>query len=214
MDQREFFDTVIKQEPLTKQRLFLGAVFLFSSKGFSNVGIREICRMINIKESSFYNHYDSKDALLQSIFDRFTVINKQAVFTQAEIDAIAEQGDAEIFFQENMRKFSSLTSDPIYYAMLRIVHMECYTDPRAYAISKRHIYEIRKDCTETVLSRLIEKGAIKKVDVSLFTAEYYYTLKALLDEYLLAVVWEEDKSAIMEKIGSHIKFFADILTKK
>ena len=50
-----------------KEKIFNVSVDLFSEHGYDGVSIRQIAREVGIKESSIYNHYPSKEAILDSI---------------------------------------------------------------------------------------------------------------------------------------------------
>ena len=134
-------------------------------------------------------------------------------FSDEEIDEMAARGDIRYFLEENMRKFSQITDNTLFYTILQIILMESYTNEQAYALGKNNLYYWRRGYTEKVLAKMIENGSIKEFDVKMITAEYYYALKGLLDEYLLHEVWNEDKSAIMDKISQHVDFFVNILKK-
>lgn len=213
MDREKYFKELIENEDQTKQRLFYSAVYLFSQKGYDNVGIRELCRSVGIKESSFYNHYSGKKSLFLFILEAFSEVMEKTVFTDEEIIEAAK-GDIKSFLLANMEKFSSHTDDPLFRTMLQIVLMECYTYEEAYELAQRHIYHLRKDYTEAVLEKMKASGKIIDCDVSLITAEYYYTLKGLLDEYVLRDVWDDDLTPVNQKIIDHIDFFARMLTKE
>lgn len=49
----------------TKQKILDAALNLFSQKGFSAVSIRDICKVVDIKESSIYYHFQNKQAILE-----------------------------------------------------------------------------------------------------------------------------------------------------
>ncbi len=53
----------------TKRRLFDAALDLFSSYGYSAVGIRDIASAVYIQPPSLYYYYDSKDAILVDIYN-------------------------------------------------------------------------------------------------------------------------------------------------
>ena len=53
----------VPKQPDTRDRLFDIALRLFGRHGYGSVSIRAICREAGIRESSFYNHYPSKQAL-------------------------------------------------------------------------------------------------------------------------------------------------------
>lgn len=213
MNKQEIFQKLINQESSTKQRIFYSAVYLFSAKGYSNVGIRELCRSVNIKESAFYNHYDSKEELFNSILDYFSNTSNQVVFNEDEIEKSVSSGDIKNFFIDNMKKFSSITGNPLYHTVLQILLMESYVNIKAYQLVKNNLYYLRKDYTEKVLTGMIEKGCIRNCNVETVTAEYYYGLKGLLDEFLLCEIWNENADTIRLKIDRHIDFFVDLLKK-
>jgi len=214
MNKKDIFDQMIDDAESTQERLFLSAVYLFSVKGYNAVGIRELCRSVGVKESSFYNHYPSKEDLLEKIFAYFTECNQRVVMTEEEIEEMAETGDIRVFLTANMEKFSGVTGDNVlYHTVLQIVLMESYVNPLAYEAAKHNLYYLRRDYTEKVLNRMMERGYIRECDVELVTAEYYYSLKGMLDEFLLREVWGGDLEGIGTRIQGHIGFFADLLKK-
>ena len=59
-------------EKTTKEKIFDVSLELFSQKGFNNTSVREIAREVGIKESSIYNHYSSKQAIMNDILGTFS----------------------------------------------------------------------------------------------------------------------------------------------
>jgi TetR/AcrR family transcriptional regulator, biofilm operon repressor len=211
LDTQAKFDTLIAQAASTKDKLFYAGLRLFAQKGYSNVGIRELCRMVGIKESSFYNHYPGKESLFAAILAYFERASVQAVMNDAEIHAMIEQGDVRAFFLDNMRRFSAIASNVLYHAALQIVLAESFLHPGAAEIAKRNLYYLRRDCTEQVLRGLMEKNAIRPCNAEAVTAEYCYALKGMLDEHLLLQLWNADLSAINARINAHIDFYSTLL---
>jgi len=204
-------DDYIHTATNTKEKLFLSGVKLFSTKGYNNVGIRELCASVGIKESSFYNHFKNKEALFDYILNYFVDTSSKVIFTDQEINEMIESHDVSTFFKYNMKKFSDSTGNPLIHTITRIVFMESYTNKAAYNIAKNNLYYSRKDYTIKVLSGLMANGSIVKCDVEIITSQYYYGLKGLLDEYLLHAAWGMDIEFIMEKISNHISFYTKLL---
>ena len=138
---------------------------------------------------------------------------EQLVFTDQEIDAIVQTGDIALFFMENMKKLSTYTDHPLIHTILQIVFMESYTHKKAYELARHNLYYSRRGYTEKVLSKMMEQGHIAACDVELITAEYYYGLKGLLDEYLLLEVWDESTADVIDKIKRHMGYFIAQLKK-
>jgi AcrR family transcriptional regulator len=211
MDRKPIFDQMIADTAATKEKLFYSAVYLASVKGFANVGIRELCYSVNVKESAFYNHYKGKAQLFDSILKYFDDTTRRVIMTDEEINQYAEAGDVEAFLKANMQKFSALTGNPLYHTILQIVLTESFIHPFAGEIAKHNLYHIRRGYTETVFEKMIALGHMPSCDVELVTAEYYYALKGMLDEYLLLESWSNSKAEIENRIFAHIHFFAAVL---
>jgi AcrR family transcriptional regulator len=211
MNKQDYFEALITSEPSTKQKIFFSAIFLFSQKGYANVGIRELCRSVNVKESAFYNHYDSKEDLFKKILSYFSEQSAQFVYTEDEIQAIVMTGDVRLFFEQNMQKFANAAGSQLYHTILQIVTMESFVRPEAREIALTNLYSMRREYTEKVLKGMMDKGCIRKCNIGLIVAEYYYALKGLLDEFLLIETWDGSVDLINEKIIQHINFFTQLL---
>jgi AcrR family transcriptional regulator len=211
MNKQDYFEALINKEPSTKQKLFYSAIFLFSQKGYANVGIRELCRSVNVKESAFYNHYEGKEDLFKKILFHFIEQSKQFLYTEDEIQASVATGDIRLFFEQNMQKFANVAGSQLYHTILQIVTMESFIRPEAKEIALKNLYYLRRDYTEKVLRGMMDRGCIRKCNIELVVAEYYYALKGLLDEYMLIETWGEPLERINEKIAQHVSFFAQFL---
>ena len=55
----------------TKKKILTVSLELFSKKGYSAVSIRDICKIVQIKESSVYYHFKNKQAILEELLIQF-----------------------------------------------------------------------------------------------------------------------------------------------
>ena len=55
----------------TKEKILEVALNLFSQNGFSAVSIRDICKVVQIKESSVYYHFQNKQAIFDELMIKF-----------------------------------------------------------------------------------------------------------------------------------------------
>ena len=56
---------------MTKDRILEVSIDLFSQFGYDGVSIRQIAGEVGIRESSIYNHYQNKQAILKAILDYY-----------------------------------------------------------------------------------------------------------------------------------------------
>jgi hypothetical protein len=110
-----------------------------------------------------------------------------------------------------MRKFASAAGSQLYHTILQIIMMESFIRPEAREIALQNLYELRREYTEKVLTDMMDRGTIRRCDVGVVVAEYYYALKGLLDEYMLLETWGKPLDLIDEKIAQHIGFFTRFL---
>lgn len=64
------------------------ALSLFASKGYSNVGMRELASALGINCGSIYNHIESKEALLYELFEELlALLQAKAMRIQRNVEA-------------------------------------------------------------------------------------------------------------------------------
>ena len=96
----------MKQED-TKQKILSAALELFSTCGYDAVSVGQIAKAVGIKAPSLYNHFASKRAIFDALFDETAAKNDKAtdavsvhvsesdrdvaVFTEISEDALAEK---------------------------------------------------------------------------------------------------------------------------
>ena len=61
---------VSHNEPTTRERILDAALDLFSVHGYDGASIRQIARAVGLRESSLYNHFAGKEAILHALIDR------------------------------------------------------------------------------------------------------------------------------------------------
>ena len=62
---------VNNEEHSTKQRILICAAGLFASKGFTETSVRELAEIVGLNGASIYNHFSSKNAILDYILEDY-----------------------------------------------------------------------------------------------------------------------------------------------
>lgn len=166
-------------ERSTKERIFDHAVDLFSQKGFHAVSVRELTRAVGIKESSLYNHFQSKDEILDAIFDYF---EKELVRRAFPVEELAEDDftevDPEELFKRNLLRFRQ-TLTPTFIKIWRIVMMEQFREQRARDFLLHEIIRRPALFYEKVFEKMMAAGRIKGVDVKILADMFNYIMFAI-----------------------------------
>ena len=191
----------------TKERLFMIALDLFSEHGVEGTSIRDIVNKAGVSTAAFYNHFSSKDALLQAVYD----------YSQA---ASRPEGDGELaellaslgpidFIMRNMELFRKAMKDPVLSKLGRIIATEKGRNPIAAEISHKDCQRLIES-SETLFEGIQGLGYMKGRDARLIGRMFGYMQLGLFDEnaYLRYVKkWSVDR--ILERQKAQMKAFLE-----
>lgn len=203
-------DRKVKRD--TREDIIDIAIDLFSERGYSGVSIRDITKRAGIRESSLYNHFKSKDELLDVIIERFRVEFGKECFHEEKIEEQLETMEPELFFQHHIISLREKIT-PTRQKIWKIVYMEQFRDKRARDFVLKEIIGRPQAFYTKAFSVMAEKGLIKPIDPKLLADEYNYGLMAMSIERMLLQTDDEDVMPIVKKMFAHIKFICEIIKK-
>jgi AcrR family transcriptional regulator len=198
----------VKDSISTKQKILEAAIDLFSQNGFSAVSIREITKYVGIKESALYNHYKTKDEMLETIYTIFRNEQKQRSLPPvAMLDKILETVTPEAFLMQGFLNFKQTINNPLLVKIWRILNIEQFRDQRAREIILNDIYKGTIDFLEAAFKIMIKKGQIKNLDPRTLALEYQYPIFTVMTEYLLLKFDNRDTADLEQRVEQHIQYF-------
>jgi AcrR family transcriptional regulator len=143
--------------PATKKKIFFAACKLFSRKCYADVGVREIAGEAGVKVPTVYNHYPSKEAILEDLFQFYT--HRIIQFYDC-VDNIDFDREPVVCFKNMMFAFDE-SEIGLMRQLMRIVLNEQYRSAQAAKI----VYDIslrkQKKSYYDFLSHLQNKGIIQ-----------------------------------------------------
>ena len=192
----------------TKEKIFDVSLDLFSQKGFDAVSVREIAREVGIRESSIYNHYKNKEAILDAIIDYFMSELQQSGPPEEEGDLLMDQGP-EVFFEVGARIYIEHINTPKMEKIWRLVSIEMYHNEKIRNFYKKELLEEPINIWEATFTKMIEKGLIKPFNPRTLAYEYFSFAIYLFFEYFV-LKYDEDIDSFMdlalEKMTNHAEF--------
>lgn len=200
------------QKP-TKERIFDVSLDLFSQKGYDGVSIREIAREVGIRESSIYNHYKNKEAILDAIIDYFKSELNQSGLPEEEGADLMEAGP-EVYFDVGAKIFMDRINTPQMEKVWRLVSIETYHNEKIREFFKKELLEEPLDIWENTFQMMIDKKMIKPVNPRTLAYEYFSFVIFLFFEYFV-LKYDEGFDTYMdlavEKIANHTEFMLDAI---
>ncbi len=191
-----------------KEKIFDVSVDLFSKHGYDGVSIRQIASEVGIKESSIYNHYKSKESILDSILDYYIyeMIKEEIPITQA-----GENLDVgfDYFYKKGLDLYTSKLSEEKMMKITRIILIESYHNEKIKNFVKTAIIEHAINGWIELFDLMKEKGLIKKdSDSRQLSESFYYFGLFLLYQHFLINYPEDDEKFLKDieiKSQNHMK---------
>ena len=192
----------------TKEKIFDVSIDLFSQYGYDGVSIRRIAKEVGIKESSIYNHYQSKESILESILSYYIneMIKEEAPIMQAndKLDM-----DFEHFYKEGSDRFISKLSEEKMMKITRIFLVESYHNDKIKNFIKEAIIGYAIKGWKELYKLMKEKNFIKKdADISQLAESFYYYGLFLLYEHFIINYPEDDEKFLKDfekRTTNHMK---------
>ena len=182
----------------TKEKIFNVSIDLFSQYGYTGVSIRQIAKEVGIKESSIYNHYQSKESILESILSYYIneMLKEEAPIMQSNDNL---DMDFDQFYKEGSDRFISKLSEDRMMKITRIFLVESYHNEKIKNFVKEAIIGYAIKGWQDLFDLMKEKNFIKKdADIEQLAESFYYYGLFLLYEHFIINYPEDDEKFLKD----------------
>jgi AcrR family transcriptional regulator len=193
----------------TTDKIFEAAIDLFAQKGYDSVSIRDIAKVVGIKESSIYKHYINKEEILQKII-KYPL---SKIYTIAQRDDSTEQLIAKEgvdgFLTDCGNVFASWMSDEKTVKILRIFYIELYHNDQI-AQSYRELINAGDTFWASVMAMMMNQGLIKQADPKVVSSIFMAFFWNAFTDYFLLQYGRTTKSFVelyWDNLSHHIENF-------
>ncbi|MEO2077365.1 MAG: TetR/AcrR family transcriptional regulator [Bacillus sp. (in: firmicutes)] len=191
----------------TKYKILVASIELFSHKGFSAVSVRELTKVVGIKESALYNHFKSKDEILEWIYALFREHHSKTRPNLLTLEAISKSVTINQFLTQGIIHFKQAVEEPLHEKMWRILNIEQFRDQRAREIIMNDVYNGTIEFLEMAFQNFIKEGKLSQQNARILAIEYQYPLFTMMTEYLLLKYDNKDTGEVEYKMENHLNFF-------
>ena len=193
----------------TKEEILDAALNLFSQKGFSTVSIRDICSVVNIKESTVYYHFQNKEAILNEILKQFEN-HSESLIAKMSSAFPALMSDPQAFdnlLPKIMNQYiDNYLADPFCNKVIRILSIDHLNNPKVHQLYSYWLFEKPLEIQQFVFSVFNNAGIISCDDPAFAAEKFYAPFFFCLSRYLISDELTEEKiEKFKESIFKHIK---------
>ena len=148
------------EKTTTRQKILDSATQLFAIKGYTETTIRELAAVVGVKEASIYNHFPSKNAILECILEEYSSEIVSGFFQQDKLTALKVNPTAE-----GILSCMSLTfpkdKEEFYLKRLYVILQEQYRNPIVRKFMSEQFILVTEQILEIIINKLKEFNILR-----------------------------------------------------
>ena len=198
----------------TKDRILYASIDLFSQKGYDGVSMRDIAAAVDIKGSSIYKHYTSKQEIFECILN---TMDKR--YEEAMRDIHAPQGEMKDIVKGYLHipkerlleivngMFNYFLMDEYAVKFRRILMMEQYRNDKFRETMQKIYYENAISFQEELFASLMDLGMFGRFNPRTMALQFYAPI------YLLICTYDYDGANLeegRELLQRHVEQFCEL----
>ena len=193
---------------MTKNKILEVSIDFFSKYGYDGVSIRQIAGEVGIRESSIYNHYPNKQAILNSILNYYVeeMVSDEIPLQQADLNL--DKG-FDYFYNAGCDAFLSKLEEDRMMKITRLMFIESYHNDEVKNFLKEYIIDAPVAGWIELFNLMKSKGMIQKdCDTRQLSESFFYYGMFLLYEHFIVNYPEDDEKFLndfLEKTKNHAK---------
>ncbi|MDO4460746.1 MAG: TetR/AcrR family transcriptional regulator [Clostridia bacterium] len=198
----------------TKQEILEASLNLFSVQGFEATSISQIANAVGIRKASLYNHYESKQAILDAFLNQvITEYEKHSIFVNhnwsENTDRLPLTADAAVKMIKAQLNY--IIHDPHVSKGRKMLVIEQFKNDQLSALQTKQNYTDVLGFFRGMINGLIEKGVLEDEDSEIMTAQFCLPIS----EWIKLVDREpERENEVMELTEKHVRQFYRIYEPK
>lgn len=206
-----------QSEQSTKDKILDAALDLFCVDGYTTVSIRDIGKVVGIKESSIYYHFKNKEDILLSLYtqsEQWTETRKSEFIYS--LDAVSRV-ECEGFVVAGVAYLESYLLEEKINKMIRMLTMEKQRSSKAAEIYRQLLFTVPLEHQKHVFTLMQDKGLMEGDDPELLAAEYQSIILYIFYKYFSGpgMVADEDRTVARLELSKLLKrFFAKYICKE
>lgn len=166
---------------------------------------------MGIKESSVYNHYKNKAAILTAILDYYTESFVDSEPSFEVIEGLANKHrDAREFWLSTAEMFMA-NIPTVVESIRQLLANEMYLNPIIRNYIRDKMFVQQKTLTKNTFMYMYDKGLIPKVDFEREASQYVYMLYGLETENRIKLLSGIDEAEIKRQWEIQVGYFIDRL---
>ncbi len=198
-------------ERSTKDIILDVAIELFAEKGYNRVSIREIAKAVGIKGSSIYNHFKSKEDIMETLLAIYKEESDKyfgGFYMDMNIDNLIESTSMEEMLEKSLMLSVGFMGVPKVNRIFKILTSELSYSSRFREFFLNEFIVVPREILTEIFGKLAERGKIKAEEPELLAIEFYsFVIYKFYEDYILRGETNIDFEKMKSEFTRHIRFF-------
>jgi AcrR family transcriptional regulator len=192
----------------TRDRILAAALELFSQHGYAGTSVRELARRVGIRESSLYNHFESKAAILDALMKEYGPASSASWLEQPRYRALVQ--DPTAFCRQYALDLVSLWSDPREHQFQKVITAERNRIPGLRAQYADQLYSREQRLMTDYFRKFAFAGLIATSDPKETARLFMAALTYIRLEHYIIGPRPSPREQVVHAIDRFLAFFLDL----
>ena len=162
----------------TKERILAAALDMFSQNGYAGTNIRELSASLGLVKSGVYKHYESKEAIWNSLLDEMVAYYDERFGSPEHLPPVPDSLEGLTAMTMQMVDFT--IHDERIVMTRKMLAIEQFRDERAKALATKHFLTGLTDMFTHVFTGMMDKGLLRRDDPRMLAFAYTAPISALI----------------------------------
>lgn len=202
-------------ERSTKDIILDVAIELFAEKGYNRVSIREIAKAVGIKGSSIYNHFKSKEEIMETMLNLYKEESDKyfsGFYMDANIDSLIESVPMEEMLEKSLFMSLGFMVVPRVNRLFKVITSELSYNCKCRDFFLQEFIVVPRVILKEIFGKLAERGRVKSEDPELLAMEFYsFVIYKFYEDYILRGENNMDFEKMKSEFTRHISFFVKMI---
>lgn len=162
----------------TRERILDAALEMFSQNGYAGTNIRELTASLGLVKSSMYKHFESKEAIWNTLLDRMIAYYGERFGSAEHLPPVPDSLEGLVQMTMGMVNFT--VHDEKIVMTRKVLAIEQFRDERARALATRHFLTGLTEMFTPVFAGMMDRELIRRDDAQMLALAYTAPISALI----------------------------------
>ena len=164
-----------------RNEIVFATLELAAENGLGSVSMQQIANKIGITKASLYNHFSSRDEIVEAMYETIRQASKQKVVrTNIDYDALAKSGTFNEVMMKAVSSYRAIVQEPQMFLFYKLIMAERSINPAAAEIMVKET-KTMIDATKALFRSLEANGKAEFMNLDSAAFSFSMAIHSIID---------------------------------